>query len=121
MFLLAAITGRSGYIYLVSSEGIEFHGTLVEGYPDPDLLKLGGFGDPEMFRTLCRKPGKIFLPYETRARLEPGEEFGSRALGPMGGSKAWRKALAFETLGLGPGLGKGSLALLVGRAGAQGL
>jgi len=63
VFLLAAITGRSGYIYLVSSEGIEFHGTLEEGYLDPDLLKFFGFADPEMFRALCRKPENL-PPYE---------------------------------------------------------
>jgi hypothetical protein len=38
ILLLAAITAHSGYIYLVSSEGIEFHGSLEEGIWDRELL-----------------------------------------------------------------------------------
>jgi hypothetical protein len=63
VFLLAAITGESGYLYLVSSEGIEFHGSLAEGYLDRDLLEFFGFATPEMFKKLCLAPENL-PPYE---------------------------------------------------------
>ena len=50
VFLLAAVTARDAYLYLVSSEGIEFHGSLPEGYLDKGLLEFFDFGDAESFR-----------------------------------------------------------------------
>jgi len=38
VFLLAAVASRDSYLYLVSSEGVEFHGSLLEGYLDNQLL-----------------------------------------------------------------------------------
>lgn len=54
VFLLAALTPAHGYLYLVSSEGIEFHGTVVDGYLDQDLLDFFGFANPEAFAQICR-------------------------------------------------------------------
>jgi len=53
VFLLAALTGSSAYMYLVSSEGVEFHGTVEQAYLDQKLLIFFGFADVETFRTLC--------------------------------------------------------------------
>lgn len=56
MFLLAAITPVNCYVYLVSSEGIEFQGILAEGPWDGDLLDFFGYGSREKFRELSRSP-----------------------------------------------------------------
>ena len=56
VFLLAAVTDRDAYLYLVSSEGIEFHGSLLEGYLDRQLLDFFGFSDSEAFKEAGRKP-----------------------------------------------------------------
>ena len=49
VFLLAAVTEQDVYLYLVSSEGIEFHGSLPEGYLDRRLLEFFEFGNAESF------------------------------------------------------------------------
>lgn len=56
VFLLAAVTGRDSYLYLVSSEGIEFHGSLAEGYLDGQLLDFFGFADENAFREAGENP-----------------------------------------------------------------
>ena len=56
LFLLAAVTRESGYFYLVSSEGIEFHGVVADGVWDQDLLAFFGFADRERFREQCGQP-----------------------------------------------------------------
>ncbi len=53
MFLLAAVTGSGGYFYLVSSEGIEFHGAVAEGLWDEELLAFFGLGGREQFLEHC--------------------------------------------------------------------
>lgn len=53
LFLLAAMTDLSAYMYLVSSEGVEFHGAIEQGYLDQDLLDFFGFADLEAFRKQC--------------------------------------------------------------------
>ncbi len=47
LFLLLAMTSISGYVYLVSSEGIEFHGTIEEGIWDKELLDYFDIEDPK--------------------------------------------------------------------------
>jgi hypothetical protein len=49
VFLLAAVTSSDAYLYLISSEGIEFHGSLKEGYLDKKLLGFFGFASAEQF------------------------------------------------------------------------
>jgi hypothetical protein len=49
VFLLAAVTPRDAYLYLVSHDGIEFHGSLNEGYLDKKLLDFFDFASTEIF------------------------------------------------------------------------
>ena len=49
VLLLAAVASADAYLYLISSEGIEFHGRLQEGYLDKDLLNFFGFSSAEHF------------------------------------------------------------------------
>ncbi|WP_339133542.1 MAG: hypothetical protein WGN25_13070 [Candidatus Electrothrix sp. GW3-4] len=49
IFLLAAVTSLDAYLYLISSEGIEFHGSMQEGYLDKDLLCFFEFSSSEQF------------------------------------------------------------------------
>jgi hypothetical protein len=49
VLLLAAVTSVNTYLYLISSEGIEFHGSMQEGYLDKDLLSFFGFPSAEHF------------------------------------------------------------------------
>ncbi len=63
VFLLALVTGHSGYLYLVSSEGIEFHGRLADGFVDRKLLEFFSLPGPEDFKRTCAKPGS-FPRYE---------------------------------------------------------
>ena len=50
IFLLAAVTGLDAYLYLISSEGIEFHGSVQEGYLEKDLLRFFDFPSVEQFQ-----------------------------------------------------------------------
>lgn len=63
MFLLAAVTPLNEYVYLVSSEGIEFQGILSEGLWDRDLLDFFGYGGREQFKEQGRSP-EAFIIYE---------------------------------------------------------
>ncbi len=49
MFLLAAVTPHDAYLYLVSNDGIEFHGSLSEGYLDRQLLDFFDFASSAHF------------------------------------------------------------------------
>lgn len=49
VFLLAAVTSLDAYLYLISSEGIEFHGSIQEGYLDKELLGFFNFSSVEQF------------------------------------------------------------------------
>ena len=53
VFLLAAVTSTDAYLYLISSEGIEFHGCLSEGYLDKQLLDFFSLPDPEAYKKLA--------------------------------------------------------------------
>ncbi len=64
IFLLMAITGSGGYLYMVSGEGIEFQGSLEAGYLDRELLDFFGFADLEDFRKGCAAP-EIYPLYES--------------------------------------------------------
>ncbi len=56
VFLLAAVTSQDSYLYLVSSEGIEFHGSLLDGYLDNQLLGFFGFADSDSFKEAGQDP-----------------------------------------------------------------
>lgn len=49
IFLFAAVTPLDVYLYLVSNEGIEFHGSLQQGYLDQELLEFFDFSSAEQF------------------------------------------------------------------------
>ncbi len=63
VFLLAAVTSSDAYLYLISSEGIEFHGSLKEGYLDKELLKFFKFASAEKFSGTAQNY-ENFLIYE---------------------------------------------------------
>ena len=56
VFLLAAVASRDSYLYLVSSEGVEFHGSLLEGYLDNQLLDFFGFASSDSFKKAAQDP-----------------------------------------------------------------
>ncbi|RWX46994.1 hypothetical protein VT98_12442, partial [Candidatus Electrothrix communis] len=63
IFLLAAVTSLDAYLYLISSEGIEFHGSIGEGYLDKELLHFFDFSSAEEFSEQVKKI-ENFLVYE---------------------------------------------------------
>lgn len=63
IFLLDVVTEDKEYLYTVSSEGVEFQGSLAEGIWDLDLLEFFGYGTREKFLQLCRSSDE-FVVYE---------------------------------------------------------
>lgn len=59
VFLLVAVTFSQRYLYLVSSEGIEFHGSMAEGYLDSELLDFFGYESAAAFAGICAAPDDI--------------------------------------------------------------
>jgi hypothetical protein len=55
VFLLAALTSVDAYLYLVSSEGIQFHGSLREGSLDTELLDFFSFESAAAFQRLAQQ------------------------------------------------------------------
>ncbi len=66
VLLLAAMTGNGGYLYLVSSEGLDFQGLLAEGLWDTELLDFFGFADMDDCRQRCGAAEKlsIYVPLD---------------------------------------------------------
>lgn len=56
IFLLAAYATRERYLYLVSSEGLEFQGSMSEGYLATELLDFFGYENSEAFAAVCADP-----------------------------------------------------------------
>ena len=56
IFLVTAVTYGDAYLYLVSNEGIEFHGSLLEGYLDNELLDFFGFESSAGFKEAGHNP-----------------------------------------------------------------
>lgn len=73
MFLLAAITPVNAYVYLVSSEGIEFQGVLDEGLWDRDLLDFFGYGSRASFQEQSRSAESfgVYEPLDTDRDICP--------------------------------------------------
>lgn len=63
IFLLLVLTEAREYLYIVSSEGVEFQGTLAEGIWDQDLLDFFGYKNREDFLNLCQSADE-FSTYE---------------------------------------------------------
>ncbi len=53
VFLLAAVTPTDAYLYLLSSEGVEFHGSLSGGYLDRQLLEYFTLPEAEDYKKLA--------------------------------------------------------------------
>jgi hypothetical protein len=59
VFLLGAVTPIALYLYLVSSEGIEFQGSLVDGFLADELLDFFGYESAEAFQEICTAPDDL--------------------------------------------------------------
>lgn len=59
VFLLIAVTTLEKYLYLVSSEGIEFHGNMTDGYLARELLDFFGYDSAEAFAAVCAAPDEV--------------------------------------------------------------
>ena len=73
MFLLAAVSQLDAYLYLASSEGLEFHGSLKEGYLDRELRKFFGFSSSEDFELAAKNLDQfaLYQPLQTIEELCP--------------------------------------------------
>ncbi|WP_035274007.1 hypothetical protein [Desulfogranum japonicum] len=74
IFLLGAmISLEDGYLYLVSSEGIEFQGRLSDGYLAQEALDFFEFESPAAFKKLCATPEQLemYEPLQVDASICP--------------------------------------------------
>ena len=73
IFLLAAMTQESGYLYLISSEGVEFQGSLQEGLWDRELLDFFGYEDRDKFMEMCATLDKyqVYEPMDSDLDICP--------------------------------------------------
>lgn len=73
VFLIAAVASEDAYLYLVSSEGIEFNGSLREGWLDRDLLDFFAFESAEAFQQAVKDTEQIpeYQPLQTDPDLCP--------------------------------------------------
>ncbi len=86
IFLLMAMTGAGGYLYLVSSEGIEFQGSLAAAYLEQELLDFFGFADLESFRQGCADPERypIYESLQIEQEVCPACHVGSGEMHELG-------------------------------------
>lgn len=62
IFLLAACTGQQQrYLYLVSSEGLEFQGNMADGFLEGELLDFFGYDSAEAFAAVCAAPEDLAI------------------------------------------------------------
>lgn len=61
IFLLAAYTSQDRYLYLVSSEGLEFQGSMTDGYLADELLDFFGYDNAEAFAAVCSAPDSLVV------------------------------------------------------------
>jgi hypothetical protein len=59
IFLLLAETAAESYFYLVSSEGVEFQGSLRDRYLAAELLDFFGYESEEAFAQVCAGAGDL--------------------------------------------------------------
>lgn len=73
MFLLAAMTGASAFLYLVSGEGVEFQGCLADGLWDRDLLEFFGYSSREQFKGESASPEgyQVYEPMDSDPDICP--------------------------------------------------
>jgi hypothetical protein len=53
IFLLAVCASQHRYLYLVSSEGLEFQGNMADAYLERDLLDFFGYESSAAFAAIC--------------------------------------------------------------------
>jgi len=56
IFLLAACAEQERYLYLVSSEGLEFQGSMTDGFLADELLDFFGYESAGAFAAVCAAP-----------------------------------------------------------------
>lgn len=61
IFLLAACTTQNQYLYLVSSEGLEFQGSMADGFLATELLDFFGYDDLDAFAAICAAPHQLAI------------------------------------------------------------
>lgn len=61
IFLLTACTTQDHYLYLVSSEGLEFQGSMADGFLATELLDFFGYDDLETFAAVCAAPHQLAI------------------------------------------------------------
>jgi hypothetical protein len=61
VFLLAAFTSRDRYLYLISSEGLEFQGSMTDGYLAEELLDFFGYESAGAFAAVCAAPESLVV------------------------------------------------------------
>ena len=73
VFLLLAETNGESYFYLVSSEGVEFQGSLRDNYLDAELLDFFGYESEEAFTRVCAGAGDlpVYEPLQMDADICP--------------------------------------------------
>ncbi len=73
IFLLAAFTVQEKYLYLVSSEGLEFQGSMADGYLVAELLDFFGYESAEVFAAICASPETlpIYEPLQMEEEICP--------------------------------------------------
>ncbi|WP_417913918.1 hypothetical protein [Candidatus Electronema sp. JM] len=73
VFLIAAVASEDAYLYLVSSEGIEFNGSLREGWLDRSLLDFFEFASAEVFQNAAKDVEQLpeYQPLQLDADLCP--------------------------------------------------
>jgi hypothetical protein len=58
---MALVASKGAYLYLASSEGIEFHGQATEGYLADELLDFFGYESAAAFGAVCRDLARLPL------------------------------------------------------------
>lgn len=61
IFLLAACTSQHRYLYLVSSEGLEFQGNMADGFLEDELLDFFGYESVAAFAAVCAAPENLAI------------------------------------------------------------
>jgi len=73
VFLLLAITAENRYIYMVSGEGIEFQGTVVDGMYDKNTLDFFEYSSREQFLAESKEPEnyQVYEPMDSDVNICP--------------------------------------------------
>ncbi|NLX17685.1 MAG: hypothetical protein GXY53_00170 [Desulfobulbus sp.] len=61
IFLLAVCTSQDRYLYLVSSEGLEFQGCMADGFLSNELLDFFGYESAQAFTAICATPENLMI------------------------------------------------------------